>query len=705
MSDTNTATAPSLANEREEYIWMQQLQEPEQVKYQLAAWLLNPYPDSAILHKSIHSLLATHTELNTRYEFTEDGDLYKYPDTDWTTCVQNEQAAQGQVTALLSTLAQQHWQPEITPPFLATVISTENSVILALRLHPILKEQFTLDGLIKEIHTSYINYSGSEHQLELTPVDLSSLNPAPAKKTQHTNVAALASIILAEFRSTLAEPNMTLDDDFFDFGGHSLLATRVIGNLQNNHGIKLNFNDFFKSPSARALANIAQQEQPVASVTQIQPEQQAPLTLAQDFLWQAYSAFDFSPVYNLPFAIEFQQPVNEEALQQAFNDLIIRHVGLRTLFKTSHQQTLQYTVPITELKQHQWFWPSSDSKDTTLATEAAYKFDLTRELPLRIRLLKAHNGNTVLSFLVHHMVIDEWSLNTIMADLNIAYAARLQGKAPVWPNSVPSIHEFARMQQQNGINQQHLDYWCKHLQGAVRGLTLNPTVATASQNTAPQIEWLEIKFDSAFHHNISAFAKKHHASIFSVFYTAIATVLQKEGNLTEIVIGTSASGRTDPNYFDTVGYFTTMVAHRTRFNPQQPFTSLLADTSKQINDSIEYADIPINHIQQALGIPDNQGLMFDVYIHIHTNNALNGQLNTPQGAIPYRQILPERNESMFGLHFEIMENQINNQHSLSMIITYQAHRYPTAVVERIARELKQLLTKLAAQTSAQSGSQ
>ena len=699
MLTLNTDSAPSIANEHEEFIWMQQLQEPEQVKYQLAVWQVNPYPDLTILHKSIVHLLEIHTDLNVRYQFTDDGDLYKYPDADFSACIQTEQIQEKQLVTLLAQLMQQSWQPETTPPFLVTVISTENKVFLALRLHPILAQQFTLDDLIQEIQTAYTSSTGAPHQLELLPLDLTVLN-IPDTPAQPANTESLPDIILAEFRNTLAEPDMTADDDFFDFGGHSLLATRVIGNLQKNHGIKLNFNDFFKSPTAGALAKIARQQQPAVSAAEVQPDQSAPLTLAQDFLWQAYSAFDFSPIYNLPFAIEFQQPVNEEILHQAFNDLIIRHIGLRTLFKTDKQQTRQYTVPVAELNQYKWFWPVSDSHGVTLSGEAAYKFDLTRELPLRIRLLTADNGNTVLSFLVHHMVIDEWSLNTIMTDLSHAYAARLQGQAPVWANTVPAIHEFARRQQQNGINRQHLDYWRSRLQGAKKGLTLNTDTITLPENTAPQVKWLEIRFDSAFHQHISAFAKLHHASIFSVFYTAIATILQKEGNLDEIVIGTSASGRTDPNYFDTVGYFTTMVAHRTRFTPQQSFTALLADTSEQINESMDYADIPINYIQQALGIPDNEGLMFDVYIHIHSNNALNGQLSTARGAIPYRQILPERNESMFGLHFEIMENQINNQYSLSMIITYQAHRYPTVLVERIATEVQQLLNDLAKQASA-----
>lgn len=196
------------------------------------------------------------------------------------------------------------------------------------------------------------------------------------------------------------------------------------------------------------------------------------------------------------------------------------------------------------------------------------------------------------------------------------------------------------------------------------------------------------------HQAIATFAKQHQASLFSVIYTAIVTALQQQGELKDIVIGTSASGRTDPHFFDTVGYFTTMVAHRIVFTPAQSFAALLEQTSQLINESMDYADIPINHIQKALGMEHDAGLIFDVYIHIHANNALNGQFNTPQGVIPYRQILPERHESMFGLHFEIMENQLDHQTSLSLIITYQAQRYPTAVVEQLAHTIQQILDQL-----------
>ena len=71
-----------------------------------------------------------------------------------------------------------------------------------------------------------------------------------------------------------------------------------------------------------------------------------------------------------------------------------------------------------------------------------------------------------------------------------------------------------------------------------------------------------------------------------------------------------------------------MVAHRTQFSASDSFQSLLHNISTMINTSMAYADIPINHIQNALGMSADEGLLFDVFIHIHSNNALNGALKT-----------------------------------------------------------------------------
>ncbi|AOM85323.1 acinetobactin biosynthesis protein [Acinetobacter baumannii] len=691
--------SPSLLSvtDYEEHIWMLQLQQPEQVNRRFNLWKLNQDLDIQLLIKAIQDIIKTTPDLNVRYTFSDEGDLYKYPFDDHSACLEVKKSNAEQVFEQVATLKAQAWNAEFHPPFFTSLVETEQDYFLILALHPILDESYQKSDFIQAIQNRYQQNSPNNMPLVLTEIDISNqLDANSTKASEQSNQNYVSEIILEEFRNTLAEPEMSQHDDFFDFGGHSLLATRIIGNLLNKHGIEIQFNDFFKSPSAADLAQYAFVKSAKTEKTTLQSVDKAPLTLAQDFLWQAYSAFDFSPIYNLPFAVEFLEEINEDVFFQAFTDIVERHAGLRTIFNSANGQTYQQVIPTSELKQFKWFWNSAESHDATLASEASYKFDLTRELPLRIRLIRNAKGRQTLSFLVHHMVIDEWSLNTIMADLAHAYLARSNAQAPNWKAPAQSILDFSLLQQKQGINQGHLNYWTNLLRGATKGLNL--PVSEHELNTEkekPPVQWLELKFAPEMHEKLLAFSRQHSSSIFTVLYTAIAHALQQQGNLKDIVIGTSASGRTDPEFFDTVGYFTTMVAHRTQFSPSDSFQSLLQNISTMINTSMAYADIPINHIQNALGMSADEGLLFDVFIHIHSNNALNGALKTPQGQdLPYRQILPERDESMFGLHFEIMENVIDGQHQLSMIITYQAHRFPTATVKSICEKIKATLAQI-----------
>ncbi|MFV7442842.1 acinetobactin non-ribosomal peptide synthetase subunit BasB [Acinetobacter pittii] len=676
---------------------MLQLQQPEQVNRRFNLWKVNQGLDIQLLIKAIQDIIKTTPDLNVRYTFSDEGDLYKYPFDDHSACLEFKKSNTEQVFEQVATLKAQSWNAEFHPPFFTNLIETEQDYFLILALHPILDESYQKSDFIQAIQNRYQQYSTNNMSLVLTEIDISHhLDTSFAKAPEQPNQTYVSEIILEEFRNTLAEPEMSQHDDFFDFGGHSLLATRIIGNLLNKHGIEIQFNDFFKSPSAADLAQYAFVKSAKTEKSTLQSVDKAPLTLAQDFLWQAYSAFDFSPIYNLPFAVEFLEEINEVIFFQVFTDIVERHAGLRTIFNSANGQTYQQVIPTSELHQFKWFWNSAESKDATLASEASYKFDLTRELPLRIRLIRNAKGRQTLSFLVHHMVIDEWSLNTIMADLAHAYLARSNAQAPNWKAPAQSILDFSLLQQKQGINQDHLNYWTNLLTGATKGLYLPVSQNELNaEKEKPPVQWLELKFAPEMHEKLLAFSRQYGSSIFAVLYTAIANALQQQGDLKDIVIGTSASGRTDPEFFDTVGYFTTMVAHRTQFSASDSFQSLLHNISTMINTSMAYADIPINHIQNALGMSADEGLLFDVFIHIHSNNALNGALKTPQGQdLPYRQILPERDESMFGLHFEIMENVIDGQHQLSMIITYQAHRFPTTTVQSICEKIKATLAQI-----------
>ncbi|GIZ12519.1 condensation domain-containing protein [Pseudomonas sp. NCCP-436] len=509
----------------------------------------------------------------------------------------------------------------------------------------------------------------------------------------------ICGILLEAFREALGEPHLTAADDFFDHGGHSMLATMIIGRLRSQYGFELSLGDFFSASSAASLAarvrrTASQERDELVAETM----EDAPLALAQASLGRAYQAFDFGTVFNLPFALRFLDPVDEHCFGQAFGDLLVRHASLRSTYHFEQGEGRQRVVPVCQLSRFKWFWSSAESTRASLASEAAWRFDLTRELPVRVRFLREPGSDQqVLSMLIHHMAIDEWSLNVMMKELAQAYRARTAGRAPQWAAPVPSFHSFAALQQSAGIDRQHLAHWVQHLQAARRGLILPDSGEPHAQPVAERAAaWFDIMPGEGVADALHSLARQQHASLFGVLYAAIALSLRQLAGLDELLIGTSASGRSDPAYFGTVGYFTTMVAHRVQFSAGQTVGELIAQVTRTISDSMAWATVPLEQIQQALGMTAADGLLFDVYVQIHANNALNGALEAADGSsVRYRQIDPDKSESMFGLQFEIMENQLDGERRLRLVVTYRRDRYTPGQMACLRELLDALITRLA----------
>ncbi|BDR15151.1 condensation domain-containing protein [Vibrio sp. STUT-A11] len=686
--------------EHEEQVWLQQLQEPQSVEWRVLGYAIDKNSKNHLIEHAVQKLILVDMRLNLRYGFSEDFELEKWHLSEESQFTDTLDATSKQIPDLIKAMKTRGWDPESQSPFRVAILQTEQEKYLFIIIHPILEPHIN--------DTTIINFLGANYEALNNHSSCESLNPEYIDITQFYyhdgSNRNIEEKILAEFRASLDDPDVELDDNFFEIGGHSLLATRIIGNLMKNHGIEVSFNDFFKSPSAKALAQCASVIHQSAGLTSsgelVTHETTAscgyPLSFAQQFLWDAHVATGKCAIFNLPFAMRFDGEVNEESFKLAFSDLLIRHTGLRSLFVDDGSGVVQRIIDEKELPNYAWFWGSSEPGNASLASEAAYVFDLSEELPLRIRFFRdEQTGKQVLSFLIHHMIIDEWSLNSLMSELSNAYMARVQGLEPVWAKPALSIHDYAVEQKSRGPSQEDFRYWVEHLQDAAQGLKLTKHEPEQKASVINPIEanWIEIDLGSRAHQAVSALAREHNSSIFSVVYSAIAHALQDAGDLKDLVIGTSASGRDDAKYFDSVGYYTTMVAHRVLFYPEQSFGKLIEDVTETINDSMSHATVPIDMVQRELGFDPNNGLLFDVYAQIHSDNALYGSLQKAQGeSVSYQQILPNKTESLFGLHFEIMENVDNEERSLRLIVTYQTARYNAEQVSSIGQKMKKVLT-------------
>ncbi|KAA1187631.1 condensation domain-containing protein [Photorhabdus heterorhabditis] len=517
----------------------------------------------------------------------------------------------------------------------------------------------------------------------------------------------IANIILNEFRQALSSPEMTVSDDFFDHGGHSLIGTRVIGRLLSLHNIEIHINHLFSYPTALKLAEYAQCHDPIdENKNQLSKEQSeedisvvAPLSLAQKSLWKAYAAFDFNDIFNLPFILKFSANINEQVLQQAFFDVLQRHSVLRSLFYEKEGEVYQRVVPMQDLSNYQWFWGSREygalSSEEILKKEGKYQFDISEELPLRIKFVTDNvSGQQFLSMLFHHVSLDEWSVALLMEDLKHAYKYRLINEIPAWQEQPLPFYQYAIRQNDEGMNQSHLDYWVNNLRGAPSGEPIFKNAVSELSGQANSCEGVEFEIEKVVAQGLQSLARKNGASFFNILYASIVASLNLLGATDDLLVGTSASGRDDASFFDTIGYFTTLVIHRVRFTEQMTFTDLITQVKSNINDSLPYTDIPIDLIEEALSGHADQGKdhLFEVYIQLHAKNSLSGEFHMLDGShIAFQQVVLEKQESLLGLHFEIMEEMIAGEETVRILFNYRSDRYSAAQIAKISETINGIL--------------
>lgn len=582
---------------------------------------------------------------------------------------------------------------------LALGISCDNKLLLELttgeRLSPYivgwLLEQFTA-SLGHDINIA----------VTTTPTE-SVVNEFTPQRGERERIAAL---IAEAFGAALSRANFSIHDDFFDFGGHSLIATRVIGQLKTEHQVEVHINDLFSQPTAWGLAEHAishSNSLPVQAQNEVQPmRHHAPLSFAQASLWKAYAAFGYNELFNIPFALRFLDPVDETLFDLAFEDVMRRHSVLRTRFVIEGDTVEQHVVPEADLGQYRWFWRSEETgpvdRQTALNQEASHVFDLSRELPVRLRFVRDPNsGLQYLSFLFHHVVLDEWSVNVLMDDLREAYQARASGSTPQWRAQPLPFSEYAARQHERGFDESHLAYWLKQFEGVPLDAPLLPELQNQPDAEPSDAGgWVEFKLDTNVALGLNQLARQQGASLFNVVYAAISLALKKLGAPSQLIVGTPASGRLDTEFFDTVGYFTTLAMHVVHFDRAESVAGLIAQVKNTINESLDYSDVPIDWVEDALlGERTDKHHLFEVMIQLHAKNKLHGELMSAQQAVRFEQVDPEKSESALGLQFEVMEERVGGEDRVRVLMSYRSDQYGDTQVKTLTETTQRMLARFA----------
>ncbi|MDZ5604326.1 amino acid adenylation domain-containing protein [Pseudomonas sp. RP23018S] len=515
---------------------------------------------------------------------------------------------------------------------------------------------------------------------------------------QHYRAAhtALEQALATIWQEVLQLEQVGLDDDFFQLGGHSLLATQVTSRARRNLGLEVPLRVLFEHSTLGAFAQalVAEAPQTLAPIAPVARDGALALSYAQERQWFLWQLEPDSAAYNIPQALRLRGPLNQPALQQAFDALIERHESLRTRLLETEHGALQLIEAATPVRIEMAQVPADQAPEAYVReyvqAESQRPFDLRTGPLMRVGLLRVAADDHVLLVTQHHIVSDGWSMQVMVDELVALYSAASTGQdaqLPALPIQYVDYASWQRQRMQAGERQRQLAYWCAHLGPDDYVLELpgdHPRPAQQSARGASH----SVLLDDALRQRLNRLASAHGATPFMVLLAAFQTLLHLYSGKADIRVGVPIANRNRLEVERLIGFFVNTQVLKADIDAQASFSTLLGQVRQHALDAQANQDLPFEQLVEAL--QPQRNLAYNPLFQV----MFNSQSETPRGAptaassaLDVQPISWENRSAQCDLSLDTCETE----HGLLSVFTYATDLFEPDTIARMAGHWTALL--------------
>ncbi len=423
-----------------------------------------------------------------------------------------------------------------------------------------------------------------------------------------------------------------------------------------------------------------------------------PLSFSQQRLWFIDQLAPGNPIYNIPSAFRLEGELDIAALEQAINEVIVRHEVLRTSFMNLNGEPIQIIAPrlklslpvinLTELDPQQ-----AEEQVMALARQEAQRpFDLRRPPLLRATLIKLNRYEHVALLTLHHIIADGWSIGILIRELAILYQAFSEGK----PNPLAPLKlqyaDFARWQKgylQGETLERQLNYWKEKL-GIDPPVLELPTDFPRPANLGFEGASLPVELPASMVTELHRLGRQEGATLFMVLLAGFQALLHRYSGQDEINVGTPIANRTRKETEVLIGFFVNTLVLHTDLSGDPSFRELLARVKETTLGAYAHQDVPFDKLVEVLQPQRNLSHTPLFQVMLVLQNTPNQAIRLPN--LTLRPLPFDRGVAQFDLSLNVGEVE----GAIKGMVEFNTNLFLPETIQRMMEHLKIMLQSAAA---------
>lgn len=493
-----------------------------------------------------------------------------------------------------------------------------------------------------------------------------------------------------------------IHDDFFMMGGHSLLGIQVVTRIRNTYSIDVPLKYLFDYPTISALGEIIDSlikhntySSLLSSITMTTRKDPIPLSFGQQRIWVLEKMLPNTATYNISRVLRLTGLLNINAFEKAINAIIRRHESLRTVFLLSNKEPCQsilpsftinlskFTIDLKNLKKNE----KKSSMNNIIKEELNKPFDLALGPLIRAKVIIISKKIHIITFTMHHIIFDGWSMRILMEELSTFYNAYVSKTEPSiieLPIQYADFSTWQRKWLQGEVSNSQLKYWNQVLKGIPQKLAL-PTDRPRSKSFTSEGSTYIINLNKKIIKEIKQIEKEYKVTLFMILLTVFQLLLSRYSDQEDIVVGTPIANRHYPQVDKIIGFFVNTLVFRSYCKKGKSFKQLLEEVRKQTLEAYNYQDVPFEQLVDYLKISRdlNKNPIFQVMFSVE--NLENIELSLKDLKIDV--ISSTSDISKFDLALIVREKK----DALELNFEYSKNLFDETTISRMANHYKELL--------------